>query len=62
MAIVETLNREVNAGLADAKLKVRFAELGITPVAFSPAEFGRLLGEETEKWGKVVRFASIKPE
>lgn len=61
-AIVETLNREVNAGLSDAKLRARFAELGVTPIAFSPAEFGKLLAEETEKWGNVVRFASIAPE
>ena len=60
--IVEKLNREVNASLADPKLKARFADLGGDALALSPADFGRLIAEETEKWGKVIRAANIKPE
>jgi tripartite-type tricarboxylate transporter receptor subunit TctC len=60
--IVDKLNREINAGLADAKLKVRLAELGGTVLAGSPADFGKLVAEEIEKWGKVVKAAKIKPE
>jgi tripartite-type tricarboxylate transporter receptor subunit TctC len=60
--IVDKLNQEINAVLADPKLKARFADLGATALATSPADFGKLIAEETEKWGKVVRFAGIKPE
>jgi tripartite-type tricarboxylate transporter receptor subunit TctC len=60
--IVDTLNREINAGLTDAKLKGRIAELGGTALAGSPADFGRLIADETEKWGKVIRTANIKAE
>jgi len=60
--VIERLNREINAGLADPKIKARFAELGLTPLARSPAEFAQLVVDETEKWGKVVKFANIKPE
>jgi tripartite-type tricarboxylate transporter receptor subunit TctC len=60
--IIDKLNREINAGLADPTMRVRIAELGNTPLALSPAEYGRLLAEETEKWGKVVKFTGIKPE
>ena len=59
--IVETLNREINVGLADPKMKARLADLGGTVLAGSPADFGRLVADETEKWGKVIRTASIKP-
>ncbi len=58
--IVDRLNREINAGLADPKLKARLLDLGGTPLAGSPADFGRLIAHETEKWGKVVRAAKIK--
>jgi tripartite-type tricarboxylate transporter receptor subunit TctC len=61
-AIVERLNIEINAGLADPKMKARFAELGALPLARSPAEFTSLVADETEKWAKVVKFAGIKPE
>jgi len=61
-AIVDLLNREVNAGLADATIKARFADLGATVLPLAPAEFGKLFADETEKWGKVVKFAGIKPE
>ena len=60
--IVEKLNKEINAGLPDPKIKARLAELGSTALAGSPADFGRLIAEETEKWGKVVRFAGLKPQ
>jgi len=61
-AIVAMLNREVNAGLADPTIKARIADLGCTVLAVSPAEFCKLFADETEKWGKVVKFAGIKPE
>ena len=60
--IVDRLNREINAALADPKIKARFADLGGTPLALTPADFGKLLADETEKWGKVIRAANIKPE
>ena len=59
---IEKLNREINAGLADAKIKARLADLGGTVVPGSPSDFGKHIAEETEKWGKVVKFAGIKPE
>ena len=60
--VVDTLNKEINAALADPKIKARFADLGGTALALTPAEFGKLLADETEKWGKVIRSANIKPE
>jgi tripartite-type tricarboxylate transporter receptor subunit TctC len=60
--IVEKLNKEINAGLADSKMKARLAELGATVVPGSPAEFGKLIADETEKWAKVIKFAGLKPE
>jgi tripartite-type tricarboxylate transporter receptor subunit TctC len=60
--IVDKLNREINAGLADPKIKVRLADLGGEVLALSPADFGKLIADETEKWGKVIRAANIKPE
>jgi tripartite-type tricarboxylate transporter receptor subunit TctC len=60
--IVEKLNKEINAGLSNPKLKARFADLGATMFAGSPAEFGQLIADETEKWSKVIRAANIKPE
>jgi tripartite-type tricarboxylate transporter receptor subunit TctC len=61
-AIVEKLNKEINAALADPKLKARLADLGAEPMSMTPAEFGKLISDETEKWGKVVKFAGIKPD
>jgi tripartite-type tricarboxylate transporter receptor subunit TctC len=60
--IIDKLNREINAGLDDAKVRARIAELGNTVLAGSPADFGRLIADETEKWGKVIRAANIKAE
>jgi tripartite-type tricarboxylate transporter receptor subunit TctC len=57
--IVETLNKAVNAALADPKMVARFAELGAVPMPMSPAEFGKLIADETVKWRKVVEFANI---
>jgi tripartite-type tricarboxylate transporter receptor subunit TctC len=58
--IIERLNKETNAGLADPKLKVRLADLGGTLIPGSPADFGKLIADDTEKWGKVIRSANIK--
>jgi tripartite-type tricarboxylate transporter receptor subunit TctC len=60
--IIDTLNKAINAGLSDPKLKGRLADLGGTGLPGSPADFGNLIAGETEKWGKVVKFAGIKPE
>ncbi len=60
--VIEKLNREINAGLTDPKLKARLAELGGVPIPMTPAELGKLVAEETEKWAKVIRAANIKPE
>jgi tripartite-type tricarboxylate transporter receptor subunit TctC len=60
--IIDKLNKEINAGLADPKLRARFAEL-ISPVMpGSPADFGQFIAKETEKWAKVVKFAGIKAD
>jgi tripartite-type tricarboxylate transporter receptor subunit TctC len=60
--IIDTLNKEINAALADPNMKARLADLGGTVLAGSPADFGKLIAEETEKWGKVVKFSGAKPE
>ena len=60
--IVDRLNKEINAALADPKLKARLADLGGTPLPGSPADFGKLIADETEKWGRVIRAAGIKAE
>jgi tripartite-type tricarboxylate transporter receptor subunit TctC len=60
--IVEKLNGEVNAALADPKIKMQLAKLGGAALALSPVEFRKLIADETDKWGKVVKFANIKPE
>jgi tripartite-type tricarboxylate transporter receptor subunit TctC len=60
--IIDNLNKEINAGLADPKMKARLADLGGAVLAGSPADFGKVIAEETQKWGKVVKFAGIKPE
>jgi tripartite-type tricarboxylate transporter receptor subunit TctC len=60
--IVDKLNKEINAAIADPGMRARLAALGGEPLPGSPAEFGKLIAEETEKWGRVVRAAGIKPE
>ncbi len=61
-AIVDMLNREVNAGLADPAIKQRFADLSAAVLPGSAADFGKLIAADTEKWAKVIKFAGIKPE
>ena len=59
-AVISKLNSEINAVLADPKMKERFAEIGGTAVGGTPADFGKLIADEIEKWGKVIRAANIK--
>ena len=61
-AIIDTLNKETNAGLADPTIKARFADLGVPVFASSPGDFGRLIADDTEKWAKVIRAGNIKLE
>jgi tripartite-type tricarboxylate transporter receptor subunit TctC len=60
--IVNRLNKEINAGLVDPRLKAQLANLGSSVLVGTPADFARLIGEETTKWGKVIRAANLKPE
>jgi tripartite-type tricarboxylate transporter receptor subunit TctC len=60
--IINRLNKEINAGLADPKMKARLADLGGVALPGSPADFGKLIADETEKWGKVIRAANIKAD
>jgi tripartite-type tricarboxylate transporter receptor subunit TctC len=60
--IIDKLNKEINAGLADPKMKARLVDLGGTALSGSPADFGKLIADETEKWAKVIRAAGIKAE
>jgi tripartite-type tricarboxylate transporter receptor subunit TctC len=62
IAIIEKLNGEINAGLADPRIRARLAELGGSPLVGSPTDFGALIAEETGRWAKVIRSASIKPD
>jgi len=59
--VIDRLNTAVNEGLADASLKARLAGMGGTPLPGSPSDFGKLIADETEKWGKVIRTANIRP-
>jgi len=61
-AIIDKLNNEINTILADPEIKARFADLGGTVLAGSPSEFGQLIADDTEKWGKVVKFVGIKAD
>ena len=60
--IVDKLNKEVNGCLADPKLVAQLADLGSVPIPMTPAAFGRFIGDEIDKWRKVIRTANIKPE
>jgi tripartite-type tricarboxylate transporter receptor subunit TctC len=60
--IIDRLNKEINAGLADPKINARVADMGGTALAGSPADFGKLIADESEKWGKVVKFSGAKPD
>jgi len=60
--IIEKLNKEINAALADPKMKPRLADFGGTLLPGSPADFGKLVADDTEKWGKVIRAANIKAD
>jgi tripartite-type tricarboxylate transporter receptor subunit TctC len=60
--IVDKLNKEISAGVADPKMKARLMDVGSVPMAMTPAEFGKLIADETEKWGKVIRAGNIKPD
>ena len=60
--IIDTLNKEINEGLADPKMKAHLADLGSTRLAGSPGDFGKLIADEINKWAKVIQFANIKAE
>jgi len=60
--IIATLNREINAGLTDPRIKARLAELGGRPIVLSAHELGKLWSADTEKWAKLVKLAGVKPE
>ena len=60
--VIDKLNREINAALSDNRMRAKFAEIGGEPLPGSPSDFGKLIAEETEKWGKVVKFTGLKPE
>ena len=60
--IIENLNKEINAALADHKIKARLADLGSTPLAGSATDFGKLIADETKKWANVIRTLNIKAE
>jgi tripartite-type tricarboxylate transporter receptor subunit TctC len=59
--VIDKINKEINAGLADPKMKARFTDLGGVPMPMTPAEFGKLIADETDKWAKVIRMANLKP-
>jgi tripartite-type tricarboxylate transporter receptor subunit TctC len=60
--VIDKINTEITAGLADPKMKARLADFADVPMPMTPTEFGKLIADETEKWGKVIRAANIKPE
>ena len=60
--VIDKINKEINAGLADPKMMARLADVGGIAIGGSPADFGKLIADETEKWAKVIRAANIKAE
>ena len=60
--VIDKLNREINAGLADPRIRARIADLGNAPLALSSTDFGKLIAEATKKWAKVVKFSGAKAE
>jgi tripartite-type tricarboxylate transporter receptor subunit TctC len=60
--IIDRLNKEINAGLSDPRIIARLAALGSSAFPVSPADFGKFIADETEKWAKVIKFARIKPD
>jgi len=62
VAIIDKLNREINAALTNPAMRAKFIEIGGEPLAGSPSDFGRFIAEETDKWSKVVKFTGLKPE
>jgi tripartite-type tricarboxylate transporter receptor subunit TctC len=60
--VLEKLNKEINAGLANPGVKARLADLGLVALAGSPADFGKIIADDTEKWAKVVKFSGAKAE
>jgi tripartite-type tricarboxylate transporter receptor subunit TctC len=60
--IIDRLNKEINAALADPKMKARLDDLGAVPMSMTPAEFGKFIAAETEKWAKVIKAANIEPQ
>ena len=60
--IIDKLNNEINAALADPKMKAQLADIGAVPMPITPAEFGKFIAAETEKWGKVIRAANINAQ
>jgi tripartite-type tricarboxylate transporter receptor subunit TctC len=60
--IIEKLNKEINAVVADPNIKAHLLGLGIPPMSMTPAEFGKFIAKDTEKWARVIKFAGIKPE
>jgi tripartite-type tricarboxylate transporter receptor subunit TctC len=60
--IIEKLNKEINVALADPRISARLTDLGGVPLLVTPADFGKLIAEDADKWGKVIKFAGIKAE
>jgi tripartite-type tricarboxylate transporter receptor subunit TctC len=60
--VVGTLNKEINEALADPRMKARISDMGAAPFVSSPADFGKFIAEETEKWAKVIKFAGLKAD